>query len=491
LLLTLHLFTAQSKPAARIEAEGDPRNAVSFLGMAAYFRNFIDPSLHVNMDATTFKIEIDGDEVVWHIREDGDKEQVQREGQMNTVVFIKEMCFTNSYGNISETVYIIQDPNMHDEDCKHYVVRDLGSSMLNATHGHIFVMKSRAANMKFNDLYFRKVIIPYINDIRTTFRLSKDIHFDADEASEEEDEEYSDVPVLFTFDGEKVQLDGFMSPELLDFCTKSYISMVKLAASCTKIQQLLDACKKFDSKKKAMRAVKDYIFRNPQLEATLQQIFKGHPGISQKQVKAIIAGIHELHWADVRTLTREKIVYGAKTIGLFPFNPEQILDNCTWKWSLEDRQYILRIITLLGTLFGKHGRVPDEDMDDLNIPVSDKLKSQNKDSNALVHERVVLINHEESQERSNGFVVIAAQKAEKKAELDSQKAVTDPISFDNVMKLYNDNQALTLLPATALKGALRHMKGKLKMNVTTSGNKVALAHRLMMVLDEAKRVNAT
>ncbi len=211
----------------------------------------VDPMFMLNMDATTFKIEINGEEFVWHIHEEGDTEQVQREGEMATVVYIKEMVLTNTYGNVAETVYIIQDKTMDPEDCVHYLVRDIGVSLLNATQGHIFVMKSRAANAKFNDMYFRKIIVPYIDDARYTYRLSQNLDYEEDEELDDYVEDFSDCKVLITFDGEKTQTDGFLATEVMEYCDQSNIFLVKLAASCTKIQQPLDAGKKFDSKKKA------------------------------------------------------------------------------------------------------------------------------------------------------------------------------------------------------------------------------------------------
>ncbi len=47
------------------------------MAMVTFFSQIVDPALTLNMDATTFRIETNGDEFVWHIHEAGDKDQVQ------------------------------------------------------------------------------------------------------------------------------------------------------------------------------------------------------------------------------------------------------------------------------------------------------------------------------------------------------------------------------------------------------------------------------
>jgi hypothetical protein len=76
-----------------------------------------------HMDGTTFKIRRNKDGTfVWHIHEDGDTEQVQRHHEHNLDLFIKEMNFANATGDVSESIYIIQDPTLSKEDCYHYYV---------------------------------------------------------------------------------------------------------------------------------------------------------------------------------------------------------------------------------------------------------------------------------------------------------------------------------------------------------------------------------
>ena len=285
-------------------------------------------------------------------------------------VFIKEVALCNAYGHVSETCYIIQDPNMSPDECVRYSVFDLGSSMVAGAFGHLFVMKSRAANMKFNQIYFSKIVIPFIDDLRRTIRA--DLNLDYNESDLENDDS-SALPVLLTFDGEKVQLDGFIDDDVIKYCSDNGIYLLKLAAGCTKIQQPLDSGNKFDSKKKNIRAAEE-AFINPLLEGALKLILKQHSGISTPQAKVILEGLQFLNQADYRTLDRDKIASGWARTGIHPLDEGRILDNCTSRITSEDREYILRICPTLRDSFERHGMLSDSVMDELEIPMLETTK---------------------------------------------------------------------------------------------------------------------
>jgi len=221
------------------------------------------------------------------------------------------------------------------------------------------------------------------------------------------------------------------------------------------------------------------------------QIFKHHPSLSPKQVSTIIRGFHELNYADYRTLNRDIVVYGAREIGMYPLDPKRILKNCTHNWADGDIDYIIRILPALRNLFGEHGRVPDSDMDVLKFPTSIHEKSHDKDGNALIHERCVWVNHNSTSERNKYAEASAKSKAAKKRQSDAKNATMDPLAFATVMKMYTNKDSLDLLPASTLKGALRHMKSHFRMSIAITGTKPVLVQRLMNVLNQHQLAAAT
>jgi hypothetical protein len=440
----------------------------------------------LSMDATTYFIETDKDnKLVWHIPHRDDRKQVQRKGEGGLGLFIKEMCLVNGIGDSSDSVYIIQDPDMDADECVHYVVPGLSSSLIAGALGHIFVMKSRAANVKFNQMYIEFVFVPFTVDIRRNLQISKDIDAPVDSDRDDEDDSLCGDRILFTFDGEPVQLAGFFDEDFIEYCSSNRIIALKLAASCTAIQQPLDAGNKFDSKKKNNRASRT-TYENPVLTNTLRQVLKKHTGIQPRQAILLIQGFHELNQADYNTLDRQKIVLGFEAVGMVPFNKQKILDNCTTHFTPDDISNIMKRLPYLRDSFETNGRLLDEIMDDCDIPVSEIQKLSNKDAKAIMHERVVWVNHKLTIIRTLVAAEASEAKEAKKKVVAANNVVTDHHHFNMVKDMFLKDMDWTTLSATSMKGALRHIKSEGNLSIKTTGKKSELVSVLRVRLNIMK-----
>jgi hypothetical protein len=121
--------TANPKTAARIEAEGDPRNAFSMYCMARAFcgapgkdadSDLKSPHLIFNWDATQFKVSQDGPLQVCVVN-DGENDcasdiPATRPSGGDLDIFVKLYHFHNAAGYPAAPVYVFADDSMDKED---------------------------------------------------------------------------------------------------------------------------------------------------------------------------------------------------------------------------------------------------------------------------------------------------------------------------------------------------------------------------------------
>jgi hypothetical protein len=448
--------------------------------MVSFIDSKVKDSLKINMDATTFKIEQDKDgKYVWHIHEAGDKEQVQRHQEHNLCLFIKEMNFTNSYGDVCDSIYIVQDPNLQKDECYHYLVPGLSSAQIAGAAGHLFVMQSRAANAKFNQTVIEKIALPYIDDLRRNETLATDVN------SEVDDDDADLEPVAWLFDGEKVQLDGFLDKRLIEFCNTNKIFLIKLAASCTKWQQPLDAGKKFVAKKNNLGPLTNY-FENPILTRILNQHLTTHEGIPKHTRTLLISGLQQLCHSDYETLNRQKLTSGYKTIGMVPFDAHKIITNCSTFISAEDQAAIMHNLAHFVKCFKETGHILDSVMDEYLVPKSDIPKLHSKDDKSLIHERCVWVNNDLAYEREQSANDLRIINEDKKQANKIYNEKLDGEYFDMVVNRFNESHESgdwKKFTKAIIKGALNFIKTTDNLILKTSGNLPEVISRLSIQLN--------
>jgi hypothetical protein len=230
---------AQMYTDPRRSACSDPRNFINLAAMGKALIGTAEHKLYVNMDATSFEIVRDKEgKIVWHIHRKGDKNPVRRSGQGGMGVNIKEVNLVCSNGDVSESVYVISDKTMGEDECLHKAVPALSSSIIAGTIGHLFIMKSRSPNHLFMEMYNKFILFPFFDNIRLTDQASRNYGVESDDSNSR------DTPIVFFLDGEDKQLDVYRSDEVAASMEYERVCIVKLPPSSTSKTQPLDVGKK-------------------------------------------------------------------------------------------------------------------------------------------------------------------------------------------------------------------------------------------------------
>jgi hypothetical protein len=444
---------AQTYTEARKEAIKDPRTFINFAAMCEVVVHKPGPRIFVNGDAMSVEVERDKDnKIVWHCHNKGDKLPVRRSGTGGMCVYIKEVNLVCSNGDVSDSVYVIQDKSMEKNDCLHYTVLGLSSSQISGSQGHIFIMESRSPNHRFMELYNEKVLFPFFDTIRLTDHCSRM------DSVEPDDNNSRDTPIVYFLDGEDQQLDIYRSDEVADRMKFERVTIVKLPPSATSKTQPLDVGKKHDSKKKSIRANTE-VHIDERLTRTFKMIFRKHPNINTPTRDLLIYGLHACNQADQECLDRNKITLGWRDSGLVPFDPIVILNNCERLWREGEIELVLAKLEEYGDHFLSHGSLSDAKMDEDNMPLSENPKYHSRDDFVDYRQRCLIMNHQNVIEARIAYEDNREAANERKA---AMKIINDAVSAENYNNIHagivRGDNTWKHQPKTYLTQAYKHLK---------------------------------
>ena len=158
-LLHLKAVGGQSKTEARIKAEQDPRNAVSFAIMLGSKATSLSPYLLFNYDATAFCI---GDNEELLIVPENLAIPPTTTSDSSIPIVIKLIHLHCAAGVPAPCVFIVSDDSMTEDQCEFFTVPGLsGVAAADNFCGFVFVMKSRSGNQTFYDHFYKSVLIPF------------------------------------------------------------------------------------------------------------------------------------------------------------------------------------------------------------------------------------------------------------------------------------------------------------------------------------------
>ena len=160
---------------ARITAEADIRNALSFAAMNSMMSKLTDPALILNADATVFTI--GNNSGVKKVKYSGPrpkalKTKPRKKDGSNTLGYgIKYMCLISASGMAADPVFLIADEKMKECDFRAYVVPGLGFNV-SKSKGHLTFAKTRVGNLAFFNWFCLNVIVPFVRDIKEQYNLN-------------------------------------------------------------------------------------------------------------------------------------------------------------------------------------------------------------------------------------------------------------------------------------------------------------------------------
>jgi hypothetical protein len=181
--------TAQRKTNARRNAESDPRSVYSEAVMHETFGMDIDPSLRINMDASTFIVCQHGnpEKEAIIIHDSANLDPITVKGDSELGFGIKYVCIANALGALAPPIFLINDSKLGVEEfpTPHKIVGlSHGGSV--DSYGYLCFCKTRSGCDKFWRWVLTDVILPWICALRSVYS------------------ELSESSTFITIDGEEV-----------------------------------------------------------------------------------------------------------------------------------------------------------------------------------------------------------------------------------------------------------------------------------------------
>ena len=233
--------TARSFTKARQAGCSSLLNMVSFMTAQLAMSRLTREALTLNSDATTFKVGSEGDKTVTvvYCGKGGDLKAEYDEGSCSgiTAYFVKYYLLISAAGFNASPVFVLQDPQMDEEDCNVTEVKGFGVSTSVGEAAYVVYCKSRACNKKFYTWYNETILMPFVHLLRSTFHIDKD------------------VPAWYQLDGEQRQIDVFSEPAMLAKLSDANISVGKPPGSTSSITQPCDIKALFQGPKCVLRVM--------------------------------------------------------------------------------------------------------------------------------------------------------------------------------------------------------------------------------------------
>lgn len=348
--------------------------------MAKAYFPLIDPMLLLNIDATTFYLEFgkDGAEV-WVPEERDDSRNVKRRASKGMNLFIKYYLLMNSLGTISNDVYVCSDKSLPVDECVIEQVPGLSPSNQSGAKGHLVIMKDRSGNEKFFEWLYLTYCVDFVNKLRRDYDL-----YESDSTPKR---------ALLTMDGEEVQIRIFKTEAAQKLLEENRITVIKLAASTSSVQQPCDVCRAFQSTKKTLKSIK-YVAGFPLLEKELRRILSLQAGIDGDTKRKIREGLVTITHAHQYASYRSLYANGWVDSGLYPLDTMKILKKCMTKLEDEEYEEINSKLEVLSKIFREHGQLTEDVMTEQGIPEFKDPKERRtkpKHERAIQNQRVVCL----------------------------------------------------------------------------------------------------
>lgn len=403
----------QLKTKARIRAESDVRNFVSYYVMLKTFTEHLSPDMKFNWDATTYIVDFKGDNKGTIIFDEDCDLPYQMESEGGLSFGVKMYHFHNAAGTCSPPVFVIADGRQDEDTFDAY-----GIPGLNKDHdkmGYLVFCRTRNCNSNFYRWFCRTVVVPFVDHIRA-HAAGTDVCQYADG---------SNMRAFLTCDGEEEQIRVFLEPEIREIFADKCIDLGKTPASCSGALQSSDVSKFFLASKKVLKHTNDIsTVRNilaTRISTLLQSIHVINPDRKTKVLQALL----RIHHAINETLTPKIVQEGYRVSGFEPLSIDAVFNRCTSKLKEDPWKNIVDAVPVLCESMSRNGFLTEAEMDILGIPILDDNSKVPKDKRALHQQRAVMINAEEAvtkyinrrAERVASKAAAAARKANRPAEL--------------------------------------------------------------------------
>jgi hypothetical protein len=390
--LGLQVANAETTTNARIEAESDLRNAISFAAANHLMVPLVNRHLILNMDATQFRVGSDTTlktKAVYSSRHPitGQKQKQKVHTKplkgRNGIVsyYIKFYLIMSAGGYPSTPVFVVQDESMTAETIDAHSIPGLGLQSGTDNHGWLVFCKSRAGNLEFFKWINLHVVVPFVQNIKAMRGLTE--------------------PSLtwFVLDGEPAQIELYNHAEVLKILEDNEIVVGKLPASTTAITQPADVGNCFIGSKTVSKLIGPRDYEDQELKDSISQAIKTHNKSFKPTHKSLLVdGLQRIRLALETSLKPTTIMDSFQKSGIFckdtqSYSLTQILKEFKCEISSELLGAITSAMPSLAKLIGAQGELLSADFTRFGISGSDK------DSLVLHRRRMVILTNRKLIER--------------------------------------------------------------------------------------------
>ena len=441
----------------RAEAGADVRNFLSCIcGLKSVL--FEDPmddhSKHIpahlicNMDATGLTLKTGGCDFGAKVITSEKAERKMKKQHRSTAaiddesmtkVYVPSYFVTTASGQLLVSAYLIKDESVEGDGWKSFEAQGLNNTGSGAQggRGHVFVM-----NAKFNE---KKWVKHFIVDIVRPAMLANRIS-DGQQDNEKQ-------RCLLTLDGGMPQVQAFFDAATHKLFENDAISTLKYPASCSGFLQSNDPSRAFPLAKRfcnkmlnlTYAAVEGRSFDVPAYYPALEEWLCDSnltPFKLRAKKQLILDFFKHLPTILQSSFTVKVVKKGYEVGGINPWNPQQILEQCTsWdEMSEAEVEAVLDAVEPLTQEFMTSDWTTEKKMDELKVPVlkdekiqwldeaaykAKKMHRNEKQLNELIENRqraMLLTGAAALQRRTEKLEAIKQHELQKKAAANAKKA---------------------------------------------------------------------
>ena len=400
-MLGVDKFKVEITSKARKIAVADVANFITLAAVNYEMIKVLDTpeELILNIDATQYQVGSTQEKTatLLAIQDDTEvkkkpKKAVARQGDNNqgTALFVKYFCLINAVGDLLEPIFIIADDTMVPGKFHPYRVKNLGVGTGPGCSAWLVFCNTRCCNIAFFRWLFTVAIIEAIQCVRNVYELP-------------------DQLAWLQLDGEPIQIKCFEEPEVLKVMEVNNTTVSKLPASTTEASQPCDRGNLFKGSKTKLKYIKDRHINKEncrRLIEALHNVIEQHKKLTIQEHRkdttpgtgtsatdtgktaspepnedevaeieddtvpykplphsaAVINGLLRVQAAISKSCTKHAAQESFQKTGIFPFNVNQMFENCTTKVESNDKEAIVAALPTLGSIIGSKGELLGEEI---------------------------------------------------------------------------------------------------------------------------------
>jgi hypothetical protein len=296
----------QTTTKARQREAKDIRNFVTTGVMNECYAKDKPPHLLGNMDATQFGVQFVNNQLLVSIK--GEKDDPLTFAEDSTLgLFIKWIYLLNASGYTGESVFLLADDSMTEDECNIHRVIGLTNNSDASAIGYMCFCRTRAGNLAFFKWYFLKIIVPFVQNCRQHILSGESEKLDA---------------FFLVIDGEDIQAAILLDDEVREVFKDNFIDVGKGAASCSGVcGNAADLSNLFKSAKKTLKhdkKTRNLDETNKPLEQRIVNILaQEQPNISSAKRKLMAVGLVRVSRALSRVMNHTITLHGFDRIGVY------------------------------------------------------------------------------------------------------------------------------------------------------------------------------